>query len=395
MTNKQVDEFNKIRVNDEILAGSASGTIGQLSTAARKLANPQDGNDIGEQIGNALAALTGRGVVTLLPGEYSGASAIDFSGAGYRGLVGTGPAEAADIVFDGAISRAIDVSNATAVDIRNVTLDGNADGVADGVKVDTSASVGNLTIDGCLFRDFGQDAIYNGSKTVISNSTFQSIEGRAIAVDGGYWSISEVTTGSCFHPLRVVAGRAYADGLDSFQPTATNAWLQTGGELHVNGGKIDTAANTAFRADGGTVWIDGLSVVSPGSRGIHIQGADAYLNNVDVSGADNNNALIVVSGKVHITNSSFKGLATNLDIRSTEAELWNVDYDSLSDSGTRTMINGKSTQNATPGSGTTGDEWGGHAALAHRKGITVEDTSVTAPYDLYKADSAGNWVQIG
>jgi len=62
---------------------------------------------------------------------------------------------------------------------------------------------------------------------------------------------------------------------------------------------------------------------------------------------------------------------------------------------TRGVANGRSLQGATPGSGATGDGWGGNEEQAEALGVVVEDTSVTAPYDLYKVDSGGNWIQIG
>lgn len=64
------------------------------------------------------------------------------------------------------------------------------------------------------------------------------------------------------------------------------------------------------------------------------------------------------------------------------------------DSGTRTRINGRGYQSATPGSGNTGDEWGGNEQLAQDEDVTVVDTSSTAPYAMYKADGAANWSQI-
>jgi len=63
----------------------------------------------------------------------------------------------------------------------------------------------------------------------------------------------------------------------------------------------------------------------------------------------------------------------------------------ITDLGTRTIINGVSKNNGNPAS--TGD-WNGSAAKAYRLGITVEDYS-SNPSKYYRADSQGNWVQLG
>jgi hypothetical protein len=66
----------------------------------------------------------------------------------------------------------------------------------------------------------------------------------------------------------------------------------------------------------------------------------------------------------------------------------------VTDNGTRTIINGRSYQSAAPGSGNTGDEWGGSEAKASQLDVTVVDTSSTSPRAMYKADGDGSWAQI-
>ncbi|GAA3882630.1 hypothetical protein [Haloarcula argentinensis] len=70
-----------------------------------------------------------------------------------------------------------------------------------------------------------------------------------------------------------------------------------------------------------------------------------------------------------------------------------VTYDTI-ETAVRTIVNGKSTQSAAPGSGAAGDYWGGHSATAYQHNVTIVDTS-TSPSSYYKADEGGNWVQIG
>lgn len=60
----------------------------------------------------------------------------------------------------------------------------------------------------------------------------------------------------------------------------------------------------------------------------------------------------------------------------------------VTDNGTRTLVNGRGTNNGNPQ--TTGD-WNGHADYAYQQGATVWDTT-TSPWSAWQADGAGNWV---
>lgn len=85
------------------------------------------------------------------------------------------------------------------------------------------------------------------------------------------------------------------------------------------------------------------------------------------------------NGDVQITSNATDCVLTGVFIRG-----------SLTDNGTRTVVNGRSTNNGDPSS--TG-QWNGNATLAHELGVTVWDTS-TDPDTPYKAGPDGNWTSI-
>ncbi len=91
-----------------------------------------------------------------------------------------------------------------------------------------------------------------------------------------------------------------------------------------------------------------------------------------------------------IVGGSFTGNATQ-DIRvgGVENQFWGVTFDTITDNGTRTVVNGNGTNSGDPN--TTG-QWNGNASRAYDLGVTVWDTS-TSPATPFKATPSGSWVQ--
>jgi hypothetical protein len=98
---------------------------------------------------------------------------------------------------------------------------------------------------------------------------------------------------------------------------------------------------------------------------------------------------------VELSGSFPDGILFNADVTTPGAVIVDGHVGSIDESvtgwGAGQVINGRSWVNTTPG---TGSIWDEYADKAYRLGVTIEDRSVPAPYDQYKADSAGNWVQI-
>lgn len=76
-----------------------------------------------------------------------------------------------------------------------------------------------------------------------------------------------------------------------------------------------------------------------------------------------------------------------IDSDNDEIVITNTQFGTITDNGTRTLINGHGTNNGDPAS--TGD-WNGEAAYAHDMGAVVWDTSTT-PDTPYLADPDGSW----
>lgn len=178
--------------------------------------------------------------------------------------------------------------------------------------------------------------------------------------------------------------------------------LITGDDIAVSGvmsrDRQTTATQMAgVRLTGTRARVSNAVVGGNGENGVILaSGAtDAHLSHI-VARNNSNYGVITYSSGAVIENVIASGNGIDdLRIEANDCIIQNCSYGTITDNGARTVINGRSAQSATPGSGTTGDDWGGNEARAYDLDVTVEDRSVTAPYDQYKADSAGNWVQIG
>ncbi len=158
--------------------------------------------------------------------------------------------------------------------------------------------------------------------------------------------------------------------------------------------------------DGNTVEVKATDWDQNGSDypAVIVSGAN---NSVAVTSASQPNRdtynLIRVTGDFnHITElSANAGTAWTLEVQSSASMTVIEDIDlgpngniSVTDNGSRTVFGGRGyTSSASPGSGSS--QWDGYEDVVYRQNWVVEDRRVSAPYDYYRADSAGNWVQIG
>jgi len=150
-------------------------------------------------------------------------------------------------------------------------------------------------------------------------------------------------------------------------------------------------------------------VRSGGSHGVEMSGSNSSFygtifgcssDGLRISGSGNN-ALAKIGGNptgVHMTGSAtanyvYLGRCTDpiqIDSGATENVIdGQIIGETVTDNGTRTLINGRGTNDGDPNS--TG-EWNGYASAAYKMGATIEDTT-NGP--LYKAKSDGTWSQIG
>jgi len=190
-------------------------------------------------------------------------------------------------------------------------------------------------------------------------------EAARINGDGSTHSIQMASTGTGVHleNLKVSATGSGNDAINTASGTVGNKPVFS--DIRVTGSDRD-----ALRlADVREAVVIGCTVEGFDTS---VSGNDLYLNNSRniVTGCYFNGDVTIDGGQDNVIKSFIRG--------------------SLTDNGTRTIINGHGTNNGDPSS--TGD-WNGNAARAHKHGATVWDTS-TSPATPYKATPAGSWVAI-
>jgi len=370
-----VDNATDVRIQDSYATqthpyhehnsgGSGVSVRNQASDVTIKRVETDDIGDRSIQIaGTDVSVETVRGVngydrvvalnVTEPDGLVYGASAVTVTNIFGRDLsegsiVGTNGAEngitggylISNVQGRGQYRRAVQLSVATGNDIvRNVVVSGiDADGGSnEGINV--SNGVERIMLSDVNVRNHdGWGVRFEVTEGAFSNVNIDNCNGGGMTLDG-----SAVVGSNLF--ITDVGG----DGL--YNPSC--------------GASVFNGVNIRRAGDNGLVAGD--------------TGVPQHYSGVFIEGANQNG-----SGSLDL---DFAGTENTFQGRVKGSAGFNI-------AGTRCVVNGRSRQSAAPGSGNAGDDWNGNETLALMLGVTVEDTS-TSPHQLYKADGAGNWVQIG
>jgi hypothetical protein len=161
--------------------------------------------------------------------------------------------------------------------------------------------------------------------------------------------------------------------------------------------------NEAVRIQGTGVTMEGLNIDNFGKSGtaaIDLSGTDCRLTGVSVaqpSGDYTSNTVATISGNRNVLSDvACHGTgAWQINVASGAVEtvldtVSGVSLSSLQDQGVRTLLNRQGTNTGDP---RVSGEWSGHGKYASAMGALVWDTGTT-PWTPYRADGAGNWLQL-
>jgi hypothetical protein len=168
---------------------------------------------------------------------------------------------------------------------------------------------------------------------------------------------------------------------NTFSPgtTTITRFARLGGSAGIYSGNTHNTAGT-LGSDG--IIINGSNYVVQGNLFRHIQSA---VNCIAISGNYNK----IVWNIFELC----AGCLANVKVSAgaTENILVGQFPNGVNDLGTRTVINGISSNAGNPASA---GQWLNQAAKAYELGATIEDTT-SSPHKFYQADSAGNWILLG
>lgn len=163
---------------------------------------------------------------------------------------------------------------------------------------------------------------------------------------------------------------------------------------------IFDAKQEAIRLNGTGVSVTGLTVSGFGDASkapaIECSGTDCRLTGVSLAQPDGKAVAARISGNHNtLSNVVCHGskpwqLIVDNAVETVLDSVRGVTFESLQDGGTRTLLNQQGTNAGDPRS--TG-EWNGHGEYANAMGGTVWNTNTT-PWTAFRADGAGNWVQV-
>lgn len=166
---------------------------------------------------------------------------------------------------------------------------------------------------------------------------------------------------------------------------------------------VNKTTEEAFQIEGTGVTLDGLNISNFGKSGtaaIDLSGTDCRLTGVSVAQPSDNytsNTIATISGSRNVLSdvACHGTQAWQITIASGAVEtvldnVSGVSLSSLRDQGVRTLLNREGTNGGDP---RVSGEWSGHGKYASAMGATVWDTRTT-PWTPYRADGAGNWLQI-
>lgn len=282
---------------------------------------------------------------------------------GTRARVGTLPTESAVVDFIYADDRGVG-NSVNSISLSDIDLSLENDGTSGRVfGVDSTTALNTISFSGYMSLS-GTDGVVPLTENVVvgnavSSSTPDNVDGKVV-FDGK----------SKQDAIRCLGSGERVENITA-QTTA-------GG-----GGPVDAVAITS-----GTdkCLVRGVNIPQSDRVGILAKGDDHRIAFCNITNTDNVN--IQINGnKNKIIGSHLDG---ELEIKSgaTETVVAGTQFATLSDSGTRSVVNGHARNDGNPND--SGD-WNGNATLAHRLGATVWDTS-TSPWTPYQADGAGNWV---
>jgi len=239
--------------------------------------------------------------------------------------------------------------------IRNLIIRDNDFKSNDGIRMNGGTLAGHSRVEGVDFADRFtvesleiDDSTLNGG-VVVNDSLVGTGKRDDVLVDGG------------------IVGNAILAGADGAEVRNVSCQTTAGAGndysgVHCNGYNNCRVVN--------------VHVIESDDQGIRLRGNNNYAEGVVID------------------TTNIDGLDVTLS-NSTDAIVIGQFENIFWDDHIRCVVNGRSRQDATPGSGATEDDWGGNEGQAEALGVVVEDASVAAPYDLYKVDSGGNWIQIG
>lgn len=236
-------------------------------------------------------------------------------------------------------------------------------GYHDGIHISPSAS--GTRLHNCWVENHDGWAVWlgGGTRAKVSNQHIVGCKKGGIRVNSNASQLSGISTYACSPGIE---SRCERTGM-------TNLYFDSLGVGYLETGEAsdNTVSNVAFRE----VKV-GFDVDGHGTQFSNIQARDTRtlarvtgdrngFANVDAGGAN-----LRISG----TENVFAGLRNTGDV---------------ADSGTRTVINGRGTNDGNPNER---GEWNGHADYAFETGTTVWNTAGSR-WEPFVADGNGNWIQ--
>jgi hypothetical protein len=293
------------------------------------------------------------------------------------------------------------------ITVENLLLDGNSGNQSAGDVVALSGQDATVKWVG-INSVYNHGVVLSGPAPTAKHIQTQGIDGQAVRVTGADAQIaylSLTTNGSGGDALYLSGDHSTITGGLFFTCGGSGVRIEAK-RCSIRGARSNTNDSNGFRVNDATgrntvancvaynngqdtglssVQRTGFRIAAPDSGIIGCVAVDDQATTTQRYGVE------LLGDNAYIIGGYFAGNdLKDIRVDRTDCTIIGATFGSLEDNGTRTIVNGKATNDGDPSS--TG-EWNGNAARAYKFDATVWDTS-TSPSTPYKADENGNWVAI-
>lgn len=233
----------------------------------------------------------------------------------------------------------------------------------DGIHLSASAS--GTRLHNCWVENHGGWAVWlgGGTRAKVSDQHIVGCEKGGIRFNASTSQMNNVSTYECNPGIEMRSERTEATNLYFKSCRTAFRTLERSGQNKISNVQVDDAAVAIHEQGTNSQWSNvGVQNVDVGIR---VDGSQNLFSHVDAR-----NSTVVVNGDENIFANVVSGRVV--------------------DNGTRTVFNGRGTNDGNPNHS---GEWNGHAEYAFRTGVTVWDTS-RDQWRGYLADGNGNWLNV-